>query len=172
MKEKFKVFIPEEEIQKRVRELGEEISRDYEGREIDVVGILKGCMMFMTDLIRCIHRPLTCDFLRVSSYGNAQTSSGVVRFDFDVTQPITGKHVLLIEDIIDTGLTIRYVLDNLMARKPASLKVCTLLDKRANRKVEVPIDYVGFSIPNKFVLGYGLDYEGKWRNLPYIAVLD
>ncbi|RME75169.1 MAG: hypoxanthine phosphoribosyltransferase [Planctomycetota bacterium] len=167
-----RTIISAEEIQRRVQELGEKITQDYQGCELDVVGVLKGCMMFMSDLTRHIDLPMTCDFLRVSSYGNGQVSSGVVRFDFDVTQPITGKHVLLIEDIIDTGLTMKYLLDNLKARRPASLRVCSLLHKPSNTREEFPIDYLGFTIPNVFVLGYGMDYEGRFRNLPFIGVLE
>lgn len=167
-----KTLISAEEIQKRVQELGEQITEDYKGLEIDIVGVLKGCMLFMSDLIRHIQLPTTCDFLRVSSYGNGQISSGVVRFDFDVTQPITGKHVLLVEDIIDTGLTMRYLLDNLKARCPKSLKVCSLLHKHSNTLEDIPIDYLGFTIPNLFVLGYGMDFEGKYRNLPYIGFFE
>lgn len=169
---KLKTTISKEQLQERIRELGKEISRDYKGLKVDIVGVLKGCFLFMSDLIREIDVPMTCDFLRVSSYGNEQKSSGSVRFDFDVTQPITGKHILLVEDIIDTGLTMRYLIDNLASRKPGTLKVCTLLHKPSNTKQEVPIDYLGFTIPDEFVVGYGMDYRGQYRNLPYIGVLD
>ncbi|RME03988.1 MAG: hypoxanthine phosphoribosyltransferase [Planctomycetota bacterium] len=165
-------LISQEEIQQKVQELGQKITQDYQGKELDVVGVLKGCFLFMADLIRHIQLPLTCDFIRVSSYGDQKVSSGVVRFDFDVTQPITNKHVLLVEDIIDTGLTINYLLQNFQTRNPASLKVCSLLHKPENTRKKVQIDYLGFTIPNKFVIGYGLDFAGKYRNLPYVGILE
>lgn len=167
-----RVLIDSAAIQRRVAELGAEISRDYAGKELAVVGILKGSFIFMADLIRCVSVPLTCDFLRCSSYGDAKESSGQVRLDLDTTQPMGGKHVLLVEDIIDTGLTMNYLLENFRTRHPASLKVCTLLQKPDRTKVTVPIDYLGFTIPNAFVVGYGLDYAGKHRNLTHIAVLE
>ncbi|GIW72004.1 MAG: hypoxanthine phosphoribosyltransferase [Planctomycetota bacterium] len=167
----FEVLLDTEAIQRRVRELGAEITRDYAGRELDLVGVLKGSLLFMADLARAIALPLTCDFLRVSSYEGGTKTTGVVRFDFDLTQPIKDKHVLLVEDIIDTGLTMSFLLETLRLRMPASIKVVTLLDKPGNRRTEVPIDYVGFTIPNRFVIGYGLDLEGRYRNLPYIAAM-
>lgn len=167
-----KVLIDSEAIQRRVAELGTQISRDYEGKELAVVGILKGSFVFMGDLIRRVTVPVTCDFIRCSSYGDSKESSGHVRLDFDTTQPMGGKHVLLVEDIIDTGLTMTYLLENFRTRHPASLKVCALLQKPDRTKVEVPIDYLGFSIPDAFVVGYGLDYAGKHRNLGHIAVVE
>ncbi len=167
-----KVMIEAEAVQKRVVELGEQISRDYAGKELAVVGILKGSFIFMADLIRHVTVPLTCDFLRCSSYGDAKESSGHVRLDLDTTQPMGGKHVLIVEDIIDTGLTMNYLLENFRARHPASLKVCALLRKPDRTKVDVPIDYLGFTIPDAFVVGYGLDHAGRHRNLGHIAVVE
>ncbi len=166
----FEILIPADRIAARVQELGAQITRDYAGKELTLVGVLKGSLLFMADLAREIRLPLTCDFLRVSSYEGTK-SSGVVRFDFDLTQPIKDKHVLVIEDIIDTGLTMSFLLENFRLRQPASLKVATLLDKPENRRTAVGIDYVGFTIENRFVIGYGLDLDGKYRNLPYIAAL-
>jgi hypoxanthine phosphoribosyltransferase len=166
----FEVMIPAEAIQARVRELGAEITRDFAGREVALVGVLKGSLLFMADLAREVRLPLTCDFLRVSSYEGTK-SSGLVRFDFDLTQPIKGKDVLIVEDIIDTGLTMSFLLETLRLRQPASVKVVTLLDKPENRRTEVAIDYTGFTIENRFVIGYGLDLDGKYRNLPYIAAM-
>jgi hypoxanthine phosphoribosyltransferase len=163
-------MIPAEAIQARVRELGAEITRDFAGREVALVGVLKGSLLFMADLAREVRLPLTCDFLRVSSYEGTK-SSGLVRFDFDLTQPIKGKDVLIVEDIIDTGLTMSFLLETLRLRQPASVKVVTLLDKPENRRTEVAIDYTGFTIENRFVIGYGLDLDGKYRNLPYIAAM-
>lgn len=164
-------LLSEEEIGRRVRELGEEISRDYSGRELVVVGILKGALIFMADLIRHISIPVTMDFVAVSSYGKATRSSGAVRILKDLDAPIEGKHVLIVEDIIDTGLTLAYLLENFRARRPRSVKVCTLLDKPGRRLVDVQSDYNGFEIPDKFVVGYGLDYAERYRNLPCIWVL-
>ncbi|MHC4390221.1 MAG: hypoxanthine phosphoribosyltransferase [Planctomycetota bacterium] len=160
-------MIAESKIQDRIRELGDELTETYRGQELALVGVLKGSMPFMADLARAIRLPLTFDFLRVSSY-EGMSSTGVVRFELDTTQPIRDKHVLIVEDIIDTGLTMRFLLDTLAPRKPASLKVVSLLDKPANRRAEVPVDYVGFTIENRFVLGYGLDLDGLYRNLPDI----
>jgi hypoxanthine phosphoribosyltransferase len=165
----FEVMISEEAIQDRVRELGRELTDLYRGDDttLALVGVLKGSMPFMADLAREIHRSLTMDFLRVSSYEGTR-STGVVRFDFDLTQPIRDKHVLLIEDIIDTGLTMSFLLETLHLRKPTSIKVVTLLDKPEGRRTEVQVDYVGFTIPNRFVIGYGLDLDGLYRNLPAV----
>lgn len=167
-----RVLIPERTLRQRVRELGRRISRDYRGKELVLVGVLKGCFVFMSDLGRAIELPVTFDFLRVSSYGSGTETSGTVRIEFDVTQPIRGKHVLLVEDIIDTGLTARSVLATLRSKRPASLRLCTLLHKPDRARVKIPIDYLGFTIPNEFVIGYGLDYAGRYRNLPYVAVLN
>ena len=165
------VLISKEEIDAKVRELGTVISRDYAGKEIRVVAVLKGAVLFLSDLVRHITVPVSFDFMAVSSYGAATASSGVVRILKDLDQPITGKHVLVVEDIVDTGLTLNYLREYLMARSPASLRVCALLDKPERRKVPVTVDYTGFAIPNKFVVGYGLDYQEHYRNLPAVHVL-
>ena len=167
-----KVMIAEDAIQARVRELGEEIRESYRTKELKVVGVLNGSFIFMADLVRAIGLPLSCDFLGLSSYGDATESSGVVAITKDLTGPIEGHDVLIIEDIIDTGLTMAYLLENLATRKPASLKIASLLSKPARRRVEVAIDYLGFTIEDRFVVGYGLDYAGKYRNLPYIGVIE
>jgi hypoxanthine phosphoribosyltransferase len=164
-------LIPERRLRERVRGLGRQIRSDYRGRELVLVGVLKGSFIFMADLARAIDLPLTCDFLRVSSYGNGTESLGAVRFEFDVTQPVRGKDVLLVEDIIDTGLTARSVLQALRAKKPRSTRLCALLHKPERTRVPLTIDYLGFKIPNRFVVGYGLDHGGLHRNLPYIGVL-
>ena len=167
----FEVMITADEIRKRVRELGAQISADYRGEEVVLVGVLKGCILFMADLAREIHLPLTMDFLRLASY-EGEKSTGMVRFDFDMTQSIHGKHVLIVEDIVDTGLTMTYLLETLRVRQPKSLKLCTLLDKPSGRRKHVDVHYTGFRIPGRFVIGYGLDLEGRHRNLPHIAALD
>lgn len=154
-------------IDARVHELGEQIRRDYEGRSPVLIGVLKGSIVFMADLCRAISAPLRVDFMSISSYGSG--SSGVVRILKDLDLSLEGEHVILVEDIIDTGLTITYLLANLRARKPASVEVCTLLDKSVRRIIEVPIRYKGFDIPDEFVVGYGLDYEGVYRNVSAIA---
>jgi hypoxanthine phosphoribosyltransferase len=158
-----------EQIQTRVREMAKKISSDYGGKEIVSVGILKGAFMFFSDIVKLIQIPMTIDFINVSSYAKTETT-GTITIHTDLRDDIAGKHVLLIEDIIDTGLTLNYVRELLLQRKPASLKICVFLDKRSRRRVDVPLDYVGFEIPNEYVVGYGLDYENKFRNLPYIAV--
>lgn len=170
--EEFEPLFSAAEIQARVAELGTEISRDYAGTADDlvVVCVLKGAVMFMADLIRHLPGRATCDFLRLSSYEGTE-STGTVRFDFDLTQPIAGKHVLIVEDIVDTGLTMSFLLQALEVRKPASLKLCTLLHKPARTKRPVPIAYTGFTIPDRFVIGYGLDLEGRYRNLDHIRAL-
>ncbi len=165
------ILIDEKALQARVRELGEQISRDYEGKRPILVGVLKGAFMFMADLIRHISIPHEVDFMATSSYGAATETSGVVRILKDLDTPISGRHVLIVEDIIDTGLTLDYLTRILRARNPASLRICALLDKRERRRIPIPLDYVGFEIPNKFVVGYGLDFGEIYRNLPYIAVL-
>jgi hypoxanthine phosphoribosyltransferase len=154
-----------------VAELAKEIERDMtDGEEFVVVGVLKGSFIFMADLIRHIDKPLACDFVRVSSY-EKDRSTGVVRFEFDTTQPITGKHVLLVEDIVDTGRTLKALLTHMEAKKPASLKVASLLYKDMKTDMRQHIDYLGFEVPHKFVIGYGLDYEGHYRALPYVGVV-
>lgn len=164
----FEVMISAERIQARIRELGARITKDYHGDELVLVGVLKGCILFMADLAREIRVPCTLDFLRLSSYEGTKTS-GVVRFDFDLTQSIQGKHVLVVEDIIDTGLTMTFLLETLQLRQPRSLRLVSLLDKPANRRAPVKIDYTGFPIENRFVIGYGLDLDGLYRNLPFIG---
>jgi hypoxanthine phosphoribosyltransferase len=166
-----KTLISEAEIKRRVKELAGEINRDYRGREPTLVNILKGGIIFLTDLMRELAVLHDIDFMSVSSYNGGTGTSGVVRILADLSRNIEGKDVIIIEDIVDSGLTLDYIRHILLARHPRSLKICTLLDKRTKRKVEVPIDYVGFVIPNEFVIGYGLDYEEKYRNLPYVAEL-
>jgi hypoxanthine phosphoribosyltransferase len=164
-------LITAEEIAQRVKELGAAITRDYEGRNPVIVGVLKGSFLFMADLVREIRLPVRCDFLGLSSYGSDTKSSGVVKTTLDLSQPITGEDVIVVEDIVDTGLTMRYLISNLETRLPKSLRVCSLLHKPARQKVHVNIDYLGFTIPDRFVIGYGLDSAGIYRNLPYIGVL-
>jgi hypoxanthine phosphoribosyltransferase len=166
-----KVLIDEETIAQRIKAMGEEISRDYEGKEILVVCILKGGFIFAADLVRALSIPIKLDFMAVSSYGNATYSSGQVQILKDLTAACLGKHVLIVEDLIDTGLTLQYLKELLSAREPASLKICTFLDKPDRRKTLLEADYVGFTIPDAFVIGYGLDYAEKYRNLPYVGVL-
>lgn len=166
-----RVLISREDLGRRVAELGAEITRDYEGKKILVLGILKGAVPFMADLIREIKLPLTYDFMALSSYGVSTQSSGVVRILKDLERSVEDIHILIVEDIVDTGLTLKYLKDNLKARNPLSVKVVTLLDKAARRKAEVTPDYNGFSIPDEFVVGYGLDFNEQYRNLPYIGVL-
>jgi hypoxanthine phosphoribosyltransferase len=167
-----KVLISSEAIQAKVRELGAEISKDYAAHgDLLLVGVLKGCIMFMVDLARAIDTPLGIDFIATSSYGHSTTSSGVVRLLKDLDTDIAGRHVLIVEDIIDSGLTLAYLRSQLLRRNPASLKICALLNKPERREADVPIDYHGFDIPNEFVVGYGLDYGEHYRNLPYIGVL-
>jgi len=162
-----RLLLTAEQIQARVRELGEQISRDYEGREPILIGVLKGSLVFMADLCRAITVPVTVDFMSISSYGDGQ-HSGVVRILKDLDEAITDRDVILVEDIIDTGLTLTYLLATLSARHPKTLEVCGLLDKTARRIIEVPIRYSGFDIPDEFVIGYGLDHEGRYRNLNQI----
>jgi hypoxanthine phosphoribosyltransferase len=164
------VLVSAEQLQARVCELGAEITRDYQRKSLKLVGVLKGSFMFMADLARAIDLPIKVDFIGTTSY-QGETSSGVVRITSDLSRPIAEEHVLLVEDIVDTGLTMRYLLDNLATRRPASLKVCALLEKPARAKVPIAIDYKGFSIPDEFVVGYGLDWDGRFRNLPFIAVV-
>jgi len=163
------VLIPAEAIAARVKELGEAITRDHEGRALTVVGVLKGSFVFLADLVRAIDLPITVDFIGISSYQGTQ-SSGVVQITSDLTRPIEGKDVLLVEDIVDTGLSMRYLLENLATRHPESVKVCALLEKPSRAVVKVPIDYRGFVIGDEFVVGYGLDWDGKLRNLPFVGV--
>lgn len=163
-------LLTEQAIQKRVRELGQAIMRDYEGKELAVVAVLSGSFVFAADLVRAIELPLSVDFLGVRSYGDSTTTSGIVRITHDLMRPIEGKHVLLIEDIVDTGLTVRFLMDNLLTRKPASMKLASLLHKPVRARAAVSIDYLGFTIEDVFVVGYGLDHAQHYRNLPYIGV--
>lgn len=167
-----RVLISEEQIKKKIKQLGKKISNDYrDSDDFLLVGVLKGAVMFMSDLIRHIDLPLQIDFMAVSSYGSSTESSGVVRILKDLDETVEGKDLLVVEDIIDSGLTLSYLCNILKSRKPASLKICALLDKPSRRKVDIKVDYLGFEIPDYFVVGYGLDYAEKYRNLPDIAVL-
>jgi hypoxanthine phosphoribosyltransferase len=164
-------LVSQEDLERRVRELGAEISRDYAGKDLFLVGVLKGAVFFLSDLMRCLEVPCEVDFMAVASYGSSTDSSGVVRILKDLDATIEGKDVLIVEDIIDSGLTLSYLLRTLKAREPRSLEVCALLTKPERREVDLPIRYTGFEIPNKFVIGYGLDHAERYRNLPYVAVL-
>jgi hypoxanthine phosphoribosyltransferase len=165
------VLIDEERLQARIHELGAEISSDYAGRELLLVGVLKGAVFFMADLMRSITVPCEIDFMAISSYGASTDSSGVVRILKDLDINIENRHVVVVEDIVDSGLTLSYLVRNLESRGPASLEVCALLTKPGRREIEVELGYVGFEIPNKFVIGYGLDFAERYRNLPYVGVL-
>jgi hypoxanthine phosphoribosyltransferase len=166
------VLIDEDRLRARVAELGEEISADYAGREPLLVGVLKGAVFFMADLMRHLTVPCEIDFMAISSYGAATDSSGVVRILKDLEMNIAGRDVLVVEDIIDSGLTLSYLMRNLESREPASLAICALMTKPDRREIDVPVRYVGFEIPNRFVVGYGLDFAERYRNLPYVGVLD
>jgi hypoxanthine phosphoribosyltransferase len=165
------ILVQPDALRERVRALGEEITAHYEGRDLLLVGVLKGAIFFLADLMRHIDLPCEVDFMAVSSYGSATESSGVVRILKDLDVAIEGRDVLVVEDIVDSGLTLQYLMRNLGARGPASLEVCALLTKPERRKVELPVKWIGFEIPDKFVIGYGLDYAERYRNLPYVAVL-
>jgi hypoxanthine phosphoribosyltransferase len=165
------ILIGGKELQARIAELGIEISRDYAGRDLLLVGVLKGAVFFMADLMRELTVPCEIDFMAISSYGAGTDSSGVVRILKDLDINISGRDVLVVEDIIDSGLTLSYLMRSLKARKPATVEICVLLTKPERREVEVPVAYVGFEIPNRFVIGYGLDFDERYRNLPYVAVL-
>jgi hypoxanthine phosphoribosyltransferase len=166
-----KVLITEEEIGKRLGELAADVDRDYAGRDLLLVGVLKGAVMVMADLARALHHPAEMDWMAVSSYGSGTKSSGVVRILKDLDQDISGRNVLVVEDIIDSGLTLSWLMSNLSSRGPASVQVCTLLRKPDAAQVDVPVRYVGFDIPNEFVVGYGLDYAERYRNLPFVGTL-
>lgn len=166
-----KILISEEELRAKNAELGKQITKDYEGKDILVVGILKGSSIFMSDLIREIDLPLQIDYMVVSSYGTCTESSGVVRILKDLQHSIEGKHVLIVEDIVDTGLTLSYLMENLKGRGPESVKICTLLDKPVRRKKQFDIAYIGFEVPDEFIVGYGIDYAEHYRNLPFIGAL-
>jgi hypoxanthine phosphoribosyltransferase len=164
-----KPLLTTRQIQIKVKELARRISRDYVGKNLLVVGILKGAYMFFSDLVRSIEVPLTLDFIVASSYVKSE-SSGEVKIYYDVREDVSDKHVLLIDDIVDTGVTLNQIRERILSRSPKSLKVCVFLDKKERRTVDVALDYVGYEIPNKFVVGYGLDYDNKFRNLPYISI--
>jgi hypoxanthine phosphoribosyltransferase len=165
------VLVQKDELEHRVRQLGAEISRDYDGHDLVLVGVLKGAVFFLSDLMRHIEIPCEVDFMAVASYGSSTDSSGVVRILKDLDAAIEGRDVLIVEDIVDSGLTLQYLLRSLGARNPRSLEVCALLTKPERRKVDLPTRYVGFEIPNKFAIGYGLDHAERYRNLPYVAAL-
>ena len=171
MKETTRILIPEDKVDERIAQLGEQISQDYAGRQVHLIGILKGSIFFICELAKRITVPVTLDFMSVPSYGAGTKSSGVVKLIKDLDEPIEGKDVLVVEDIIDSGHTLSYLLKNLSSRNPASIRLCTLLDKPERREVDVEVDYQGFRIPDEFVIGYGLDYDQRYRNLPYIGVL-
>ncbi len=172
MSEKLTVMITEEEIEKRIKEIADEINKEYAGSEVHLVCVLRGGSFFMCELAKRIDLPVTLDFISCSSYGNDTKSSGVVRIVKDLSDSIVGKNVIVIEDVVDTGRTLKYLMHMLSERQPRSLKLCSLLDKPSRRVVEVDADYIGFTIPDKFVVGYGLDYAQKYRNLPYIAEVE
>jgi hypoxanthine phosphoribosyltransferase len=165
------ILIDESKLQARVRELGAELTRDYRGKDLTLLGVLKGSVFFLTDLARAIDLPLTVELLGVSSYQGGTETTGEVRITSDVTKPMAGKHVVVVEDIIDTGLTMKFLLDNLRARQPASIKVCSLLEKPARARTKIDIDYKGFVIDDVFVVGYGLDFGERYRNVPFIGVM-
>lgn len=171
MKETVRVLIPEDKVDERIAQLGAQISQDYAGRQVHLIGILKGSIFFICELAKRITVPVTMDFMSVSSYGAGTKSSGVVKLIKDLDEPVNGKDILVVEDIIDSGRTLSYLLKNLSDRQPASISLCTLLDKPERREVDVEVDYQGFHIPDEFVVGYGLDYGQRYRNLPYIGVL-
>lgn len=165
------ILITEEQIKQRTKELGKKITEYYQGKDLVVIGVLKGCVIFLSDLVREIDLPLTMDFMVVSSYGNATKSSGVVRIIKDLEKDIQGKDVLIVEDIVDSGLTLSYLVEYLKSRNANSVKICSLLDKPERRKAQVTIDFSGFQIPDEFVIGYGLDYAEVYRNLPFVCIL-
>jgi hypoxanthine phosphoribosyltransferase len=165
-------IVTQEEMRARIRELGKQITTDYTGKDLVLVGVLKGAYAFYADLARAIRIPMRVDFLMATSHGEGTKTSGKVKVVTELTEDIRGKEVLLVEDIVDSGLTVQYLIKTLAKKKPRSIKVCTLLSKPERRTIDVPIDYVGFKIPSKYVVGYGLDYQQKYRNLPYLAVLD
>jgi hypoxanthine phosphoribosyltransferase len=165
-------IVTQEEMRTRIRELGKQITADYTGKDFVLVGVLKGAYAFYADLARAIRIPMRVDFIVVTSYGSRAKTTGKVKMVTELTEDIKGKDVLLVEDIVDSGLTIQYLVKQLSKRKPRSVKVCTLLSKTERRIIDVPLAYIGFNIPDKYVVGYGLDYQQKYRNLPYLAVLD
>ena len=167
-----KVLIPEVKLRSRLMELAHEINQDYAGRDVVAVCILKGSFIFFSDMIRLLEFPLTCEFLGLSSYGNKMVSSGEVKVTLDINEPLEGRHVIVFEDIVDSGLTLSYIMNSLKARKPASLKSCSLLFKPDSLKTNVDIDYLGYKIGKEFVVGYGIDFAGKFRGLPYIGYIE
>lgn len=172
MQNKISILISEEEVDERIEALGEEISKNYEGKHVHLICILKGGVFFMCELAKRIKVPVTMDFMSVSSYGSAMESSGVVKIVKDLDEPLEGKHVIVVEDIVDSGRTLSYLMEMMLNRKPISLALCTLLNKPDRRVTEVAVDYIGFDIEDKFVVGYGLDYDQKYRNLPFIGVVE
>ena len=171
MSERISVLLSEEEVDKRIKEIGEQISKDYEGKSVHLICILKGSAFFACELAKYITVPVTMDFMQCSSYGSGTESTGIIKIVKDLDETITGKHVVVIEDIIDSGRTLSHLAKILSQREPASMKICTLLDKPERRVVDVDVDYTGFQIPDEFVVGYGLDYAQKYRNLPYIGIV-
>jgi len=172
MAEQIRVLLSEEEVDARIKEIGEQISKDYQGKQVHLICVLKGGSFFMCELAKRITVPVSFDFMSVSSYGSDTKSSGVVRIVKDLDEPIQGKDVIVVEDIVDSGRTLNYLMEMLRDRKPNSLGLCTLLDKPDRRVIDVPVDYTGFQIPDEFVVGYGLDYDQRYRNLPYIGVVE
>lgn len=172
MAERIKVLLTEEEVDRKIKEIGEQISKDYEGKQVHLVCVLKGGSFFMCELAKRITVPVSLDFMSVSSYGSSTKSSGVVKIVKDLDEPLKDKHVIVIEDIVDSGRTLSYLMTMLKDRHPASLRLCTLLDKPDRRVVDVHVDYTGFQIPDEFVVGYGLDYDQRYRNLPYIGLVE
>jgi hypoxanthine phosphoribosyltransferase len=172
MSESVRVLLTEEEVDARIKKIGEQISKDYEGKEVHLVCVLKGGSFFMCELAKRITVPVTFDFMSASSYGSSTKSSGVVKIVKDLDEPLKDKNVIIVEDIVDSGRTLSYLVKMLGDREPASIKICTLLDKPDRRVTDVKVDYTGFEIPDEFVVGYGLDYDQKYRNLPYIGVVE
>ena len=172
MAETVRVLVPEEEVDKKIAELGKKISEDYAGKQVHLICILKGGVFFMCELAKRITVPVSMDFMSVSSYGDGTTSSGIVKIAKDLDESLEGKEVLIVEDIVDSGRTLYYLMEVLQKRKPNSMRLCTLLDKPERRVKDVKVDYVGFNIPDEFVVGYGLDYAQKYRNLPFIGVVE
>ena len=172
MTERVRVLLTEEEVDKKIQEIGEQISKDYAGKQVHLVCVLKGGSFFMCELAKRIEVPVSMDFMAISSYGADTKSSGVIKIVKDLDESITGKDVLVVEDIVDSGRTLSYLLEMLKDRKPNSLRLCTLLDKPDRRVIDVNVDYTGFAIPDEFVVGYGLDYDQRYRNLPYIGVVE